>query len=500
MNSKPPSNPNQSKLAEHCLAFLSDKTFRLRPARYDERYGIWPGEIGLEMESWPVRAGDVRSEIPVRVLLHGENSLAEALIPLAEREGWQCEFSGDGSKSVLMKIAIPGQTGIPDWISFEPGGQIEVSSAPFPCLSDALNRMHLVDEKLQRHLRGFGIELVSTGINPWYTPDEIGLQMNKPRYAAMNKFFSRIGSFGPRMMRQTCTIQVNLDFGSTGDEMARRYLASLLIAPFAGATFANSPIVDRCLTGDKGFRSRVWLNMDPSRTGLRDPRRLMQRLDKDACVQYYWEFVRSARVVFAESAGYAVPDTGLTWDQWMSAPWMGVSPDMAAFETHLSLLFPEVRPRGFLEQRPVDCQATPWMAAPAGYYTGLLYDAKARDEALALLEPFAEGIELVLHKVPEGFRNNDLAETSARLMELAIEGLDRLPDCFRGSEADVTLKRFYEHFTARRRVPADDLLEAVTGAAKKNKIQVGDDLSAGLGLATFTSLNRKWDELARGRA
>jgi hypothetical protein len=85
-------------------------------------------------------------------------------------------------------------------------------------------------------------------------------------------------------------------------------------------------------------------------------------------------------------------------------------------------------------------------------------------------------------------------------MELAIEGLDRIPDCFRGSEADVTLKRFYEHFTARRRVPADDLLEAVTGAAKRNKTQVGDDLSAGLGLATFTSLNRKWDELARGRA
>jgi glutamate--cysteine ligase len=163
--------------------------------------------------------------------------------------------------------------------------------------------------------------------------------MKKPRYEAMNKFFSRIGPFGPRMMRQTCTIQVNLDFGASGDEMARRYLLSLLLAPFAGATFANSPVVDGKVTGDKGFRSRVWLNLDPSRTGARNPGRILNRLDKDSCVEYYWDFVRDAKVVFVEAAGYAVPDNGLTWDQWTRAPWMGVSPDMAAFETHLSLLF-----------------------------------------------------------------------------------------------------------------------------------------------------------------
>ncbi len=486
-----------TKLTEQCLAHLRDKTFRLRPVRYDERYGIWPGEIGIEMESWPVRPGELRSEIPGRVMLHGEGSLSEALLPLAEREGWTCEFADPAQ---LMKIAVPGHTGLPDWITFEPGGQLEVSSAPFPCLSDALNRMYLIDEKIKRHLRGFGIELVATGINPWWTPDEIGLQMNKPRYESMNKYFSRISPYGPRMMRQTCTIQVNLDFGSTGDELARRYLASLLIAPFAGATFANSPVVDRKVTGDKGFRSRVWLNLDPSRTGIADPRRIMKRLDQDSCVEYYWDFVRNARVVFAAGAGYAVPDNGLTWEQWMAVPWMGVSPSMADFDTHLSLLFPEVRPRGFLEQRPVDCQAQPWMAVPAGYYTGLLYDAKARDQALALLEPFAGGLDLLLHKVPEGFKNKDLAVTSMRLMELAMEGLDRLPDCFRGSEVDVTLRHFYEHFTARGRVPGDDLLEAVAKAAGKNQVQTGDDVSAGLGIGTIAALNRKWDELARGNA
>lgn len=495
MNPTPPSKsgPGQTssdKFADQCREYLAEKIFRLRPPRYDERFGLWPGEVGLEMESWPARPGASRAAVPGLVNLHGEDSLADALRVLIDREGWRPEFAG----TKLMKVAVPNQTALPDWITFEPGGQIEVSSAPFPCLSDAINRMHFVDEKLKRHLRGYGIDLVATGINPWYTPDEIGLQMKKPRYEAMNKFFSRIGPFGPRMMRQTCTIQVNLDFGASGDEMARRYLLSLLLAPFAGATFANSPVVDGKVTGDKGFRSRVWLNLDPSRTGARNPGRILKRLDKDSCVEYYWEFVRDAKVVFVEAAGYAVPDNGLTWDQWTRAPWMGVSPDMAAFETHLSLLFPEVRPRGFLELRSVDCQATPWMAAPAAWWTGLLYDARARDEALALLEPFADGLEMLLHKVPEGFKNLDLAVTSARLAEIAIEGLDRLPDCFRGAESDAVLRRFYEHFTARRRVPADDLLDAVRSRGG----QVEND-GARIGFSVFAELERKWNDIACGR-
>ncbi|MEY4631492.1 MAG: hypothetical protein RIQ81_1612 [Pseudomonadota bacterium] len=447
----------------------------MRPARYDERFGLWPGEVGLELEMLPVRPGASRSAAPIMVPLHvpdanGE-SLAGSLLPLAAREGWNCEFSGSGPSARLLKIGVPGASSLPDWITFEPGGQIEFSSAPFPCLSDALNRLVQVRDKVARHLRGFGIELVQTGINPWYTPEQIGLQMDKPRYVAMNKYFSRIGPFGPRMMRQTCTVQVNLDFGSSEDEMARRYLVSLLIAPFAGATFANSPYVDGKAAGVRGFRSKVWLNLDPSRTGIAPVEPLMKALNRDACVRYYWDFAKNARVVFVAGAGYSVPDAGLTWEGWMQSPWLGVSPTLEDFETHLSLLFPEVRPRGFLEQRPVDCQHPAWVAAPAGYYTGLLYDARAREQALALLEPFAGGIGMLLHKVPEGFKNSDLAQTSARLMELAIEGLDRLPECFRGADSDVTLRRFYERFTARRRVPADDLIDAVN--------------TGGLGLASY---------------
>jgi hypothetical protein len=101
---------------------------------------------------------------------------------------------------------------------------------------------------------------------------------------------------------------------------------------------------------------------------------------------------------------------------------------------------------------------------------------------------------MLLHKVPEGFKNLDLAVTSARLMEIAMEGLDRLPDCFRGAELDVVLRRFYEHFTARRRVPADDLLDAVQSRGG----QV-ENSGARIGFSVFAELERKWNDIANGR-
>ncbi len=153
MSPTPPpksSSVNASKFADQCREYLAEKIFRLRPARYDERFGLWPGEVGLEMESWPVRPGEPRAGIPGRVMLHGDDSLAAALMPMVDREGWRAEFADPLKK--LMKIAIPNQTALPDWITFEPGGQIEISSAPFPCLSEAVERMHLIDDLSLIHI------------------------------------------------------------------------------------------------------------------------------------------------------------------------------------------------------------------------------------------------------------------------------------------------------------------------------------------------------------
>ena len=128
-----------------------------------------------------------------------------------------------------------------DNISFEPGGQLEFSSRPYHCLSEAISRTLYIQSLLDRELLDVGgVTLTQIGINPWHSVDDIGLQMKKPRYLAMNEFFSKISAFGPKMMRQTCTVQVNLDFGRDETTMAKRFLASMLMAPISGAIFIYS--------------------------------------------------------------------------------------------------------------------------------------------------------------------------------------------------------------------------------------------------------------------
>ena len=69
------------------------------------------------------------------------------------------------------------------------------------------------------------------------------------------------------MMARTCTVQVNLDFGSEAD-MVQKFRTSLALQPIATALFANSPFTDGEPNGYLSYRSHVWEDTDPDRTGM----------------------------------------------------------------------------------------------------------------------------------------------------------------------------------------------------------------------------------------
>jgi glutamate--cysteine ligase len=449
---------------EACRAYLDESTFRLRPKDYTEKYPIWPGAVGLEIEMLPVMPA-APGEAPGRMRLQGEGLTSAALLATeARRRGWGLEYTdGDHGHQLLLRVDLNDGGGN---FSFEPGGQVEFSSKPYPCLSDAVKHLRDMQGVLDQVFGAHGIKIFQVGINPWHTVPEIGLQMPKGRYRAMDAYFSRIGPFGQRMMRQTCTIQVNLDFGPDESTMARRYLAGQLIAPFAAATFANSPVVDRASTGVPGFRSRVWRRTDATRTGLPGLERLGETPDRKACIETYLDFVLSAHVVFVTGLDYKVPERPIAFGDWLKAPIEGVRPTMADFATHLSLMFPEVRPRGFLELRSIDCQPRAFEAAPAAYTTGLLYDPRTLDRVLALLLPRRLEMHDLLARAEEGLRHPTLRTVALQVMDLAAEGFQALPSCFKTAGAGLELTAFREHFTARGRTPADDVLDQMQAAGQ----------------------------------
>ncbi len=465
-----------------CRDHLSNSTFRYRSPEYTKKYPTWPGMVGLEIEMLPIIPASHPGQSPKRVALQGPGeSIAAILGELATRNHWRMtKTEDDHGREMLLQILLDEG----DNISFEPGGQVEFSSKPYPCLGDATARMRSVQGCLDAALKDRGIELTQVGINPWHSLAELGLQMPKARYRAMDEYFSRIGPYGQRMMRQTCTIQVNLDFGPDENTLARRYLASVLLAPIATATFANSPIVDGKTTGARTFRSRVWRHTDPTHTGMPGLDLLTDAITRDDCIETYLKFALDAHVVFVAGLDYKVP-RNVTFGDWLDRPIDGVSPTLADFETHMSLLFPEVRPRGFLELRSIDCQPRAFQQVPAAYMTGLLYDAKARDALIALLLPRKVELKDLLLRAETGLTHAPLAKLADQVMGLAMDGFERLPPCFKahGSEHELTV--FRESFTARGRTLADDILD-----------RQAKDGTPGISLSSLRALEDAWARLA----
>lgn len=466
---------------ETCRLWLEEKTFRLQPEIYQAANPNWPGAVGLEIEMLPLfLRGKNR---PDTVPLQGErDSLAAWLRDLARERGWTTKTAHEHGQDLLMNVLLDRS----DNLSFEPGGQLEFSSRPYECLSQATKRTVEIQKILDQELAKRGnVTITQVGLNPWHSVDEIGLQMQKPRYIAMNGFFSGISPYGPRMMRQTCTVQVNLDFGRDQTTMAKRYLASMLLAPFSGAVFNYSAFSSQVPVGMTGLRSKVWRHMDPSRTGVQSLKHLSRSLTKAACVETYYEFLMNARVVFVTGLNYRVMNQPVTWAQWVKNGIDGVWPNSDDFDTHLSLLFPEVRARGFLELRSVDCQARAWQFVPAAWWTGLLYDDKACDQVIEMLLPFESRMTELLDAAPQGLEHPVLREYAQRLITLAAEGFGRLPNCYFEQNTLQTLQAYAQHFTLKGRVPSQDLLDEFHRQGKDK-----------LTFECFERVDNYWQELA----
>lgn len=436
-----------------CYELVNDKVFPyLSPESSKENS---EGMIGIEVEMLICKRIDDKAK---SLSLYGENSLAEMLSDF-DIEGEKIEPVIIDGKMFSVQLSKGGQ------LTFEPGAQLEYSTKPYPCLSDAVERLRQVQAKIETLSNDKDNVVCNLGINPWQTVDEIGLQMNKPRYKAMDAYFSSLSSYGRRMMRQTFTVQVNMDFGSEEDTLVKRFVASQYLAPFMTAIFANSPIVDNKLTEFKSFRSQVWQHIDPSRTGFVDLTKIEKEPTKKNCVDAYFDRLMNGNVIFIEDLDYEVPENLLSFKDWIDKGYKGVYPKMKDFETHMTLFFPETRAKGFLELRSVDGQSKVWQSVPASFYSALLYDEKNLNEVVRLLKPHSTELYDLWNKSSKGL-SGEIAEVSKKLAELALEGFDRLPPCYKDGESRKVLRIYLENFTLKGKSPADDIIEAYHRASK----------------------------------
>jgi glutamate--cysteine ligase len=379
-----------------------------------------PHTIGVELELIPVLAS---TRLPAFPGGNGPQSTAAVLSRLGARERWlEQSVENDPPSWTLADGAH---------ISFEPGGQIEISSAPHATASGAVWATQLLVAAIREAMQPAGIELITNGVDPRNGIDAVPLQLRRDRYARMTRFFDAIGPSGVRMMRQTAAVQINVERGRS--PVARWALLNSL-APYIVALFANSRRYAGKRTEYASYRAHLWRTLDPSRTGL--------PCDSTDPAVRYLAFALDAKAM--RSSDGTRP--WMTFRDWMRAT--PVSDDDWRF--HLSTLFPEVRPKEFFEIRSADAIDSEHLAAPVVFVTGIVYDDESASTASQLMPAPSE--ELLERAGRLGLADPEIHGVVSRLSDLALSGAERLgPEYL--AEADVAVAR--EFFTKALSVRAE---------------------------------------------
>jgi len=303
----------------------------------------------------------------------GERSIQAVLEGLRDRFGWApVEEAG-----VLIGLTKDGAN-----VSLEPGGALELSGAP-------LETIHQTCDEVNEHLREvkeiadrIGVGFIGLGAAPEWMHDEMPL-MPKGRYKLMNDYMQRVGTMGTTMMRRTCTVQVNLDFGSEAD-MVRKLRVALALQPVATALFANSPFFEGRPNGMKSWRANVWRNLDADRTGM-----LPFVFDEGFGFEAYVQYALDVPMYFVYRDGKYIDALGQSFRDFLKGelPALpGEKPTLSDWADHLTTLFPEARVKKFIEMRGAD--GGPWrrLCALPAFWVGLMYDQTALDAAWDLVK------------------------------------------------------------------------------------------------------------------
>ena len=352
-----------------------------------------PHAVGLELELIPVH-----KTTRTRVLATGDAgaSTAEVLSQLGRHEGWNEQSNGGDPPS--WKLADGA------YISFEPGGQIEISSAPKPSASEGIDSTQSLVKMIRNAMSNAGIELLARGVDPFNAIDSVPLQLQRERYTGMTRYFDSIGPSGVQMMRQTAALQINLE---RGEDPKSRWRLLNGLAPIVVALFANSRQYERKPTGWASYRAQLWRTLDPSRTGI--------IYDEAEPVERYLRFALDAIAMRGGDGSVYRP-----FREWISDP--AVNREDWLF--HLSTLFPEVRPKEFFELRSADTIEPDVLAAPVVFVTSLVYDEECADRAAELIGAPSE--KLLERAGRLGLADPEIRRIASRLVVLALDGGRRL--------------------------------------------------------------------------
>jgi glutamate--cysteine ligase len=350
-------------------------------------------------------------------------------------------------------------------ISLEPGGQFELSGAPVETVHQTCSELMAHLAQVREVAGPLGIGFLGLGMAPTWTRAEMPV-MPKGRYRIMTAYMPKVGTLGLDMMYRTCTVQTNLDFSSEAD-MVKKLRVGLALQPIATALFANSPFTEGKPNGLLSFRSEIWRDTDPDRSGM-----LPWAFEPGMGFERWVDYALDVPMYFVKRGDDYVDVAGQSFRDLLAGKLPGLPGERATISdwaNHLSTIFPEVRLKRYLEMRGAD--GGPWRRLPAlpALWTGIYYDDISLDAAWDLVKDWsAEERQALRDDVPKlGFaaaiRNRSVLDIAKDCLALARAGLARRGRRDPSGHDETRYLDPLDIIVANGRTPAEELLEKFHG-------------------------------------
>ncbi len=350
-------------------------------------------------------------------------------------------------------------------ISLEPGGQFELSGAPLATVHQTCREVNSHLAQVREASGPLGIGFLGAGFAPTWSLDATP-RMPKSRYAIMTRYMPTVGRLGLDMMYRTCTIQANLDFSDEAD-MVKKMRVGLALQPIVTALFANSPFTEGKPNGYRSYRSAVWLDTDPNRTGM-----LPLAFEDGFGFERYVDWALDVPMYFVKRGDVYHDVAGASFRDLMAGKLDHLPGERATasdWDNHLTTIFTEVRLKRFLEMRGADGGGGRLICAVPALWVGLLYDPVSLDAAWEIVKDWtADEREDLRRRVPltaleTPVRNRTVHDVARDILALAHDGLGR-----RGHENDEGLDETIflsslDEIVATGTTPADRLLAEYLG-------------------------------------
>ncbi len=409
--------------------------------------------VGTEYEKVGIERSSGRA-----IRYSGQSGVEVILKALVEKYGWQ-PMEEEGHVIALTRDKAQ--------VNLEPGGQIELSGEP-------CEDIHCTRAEFSQHTREIvdvaerlGVAFLGLGMQPVSPVEEIEW-IPKKRYRVMAPYMARVGTMGQRMMKQTATVQANLDYSDEKDAMAK-FRTAMGIIPLIAAIFANSPISEGMSNGYKSLRGHIWTRTDNNRCGL-----LRFAFSSSVSFAHYVDYALDVPMYFIQRGGHYIDFTGISFRHFLTRGHEGHHATQEDWELHLTTLFPEVRIKRYMEVRSADSQAPELMPALPALLKGVLYESDCLESVWDLVKDWSwdERMEAYhdshRYALQARFRRFYLLDLAKELLQIAWEGLKRQRALNANGEDETIYLMPLQAILHQGKCPADILEEQWEGELGQN--------------------------------